>query len=71
MRYLVVGLTLALAPMQAGAQCASETQTVAQVASAPSGGGTEAVITVAQHNAAVMKAALGEDDSHATDADLE
>jgi hypothetical protein len=57
--------------MQAGAQCASETQTVALLASGPSGGATVAVITVEQRNAATLKAAPGGDDSHATDADLE
>ena len=70
MRILAVVLTLALVPMQAGAQCASETQT-ASAASAPSDGTIKVVVTVEQRNAATLKAAMGGDDSHAADVDLE
>jgi hypothetical protein len=70
MRYLAIVVTLALAPMQAHAQCANEIQT-AQMASAPSDATIKVVVTIEQRNAATMKAALGGDDSHATDADLE
>ncbi len=66
MRFLMLAALVALAPLPAVAQCAPGAQVVQTVAYK-----VVTTMTVQEQNEATMRAALGGDDSHATDADLE
>ena len=66
MRLLMLAALVALAPLPAVAQCAPGAEVVQTVAFK-----VVATMTVQERNEATMKAALGGDDSHATDADLD